>query len=280
VILAITSDQFLNVKDQPMTSPVSATLQQVLNEYALPWSIYSLDGLLLCSNPALDAMFGFPMAPMIGQYNVFSDETARANGYVEPLLAAREGQFTTLPVRHHQRPDGTDVWFEGMVFGNRDAAGQIVSLSTVFVDITSKKQTEKDLLRRSEEALLAQQASLRELSTPLIPLAAGIVVMPLVGSIDGQRAQLIMETLLEGISTHQADVAILDITGVPVVDSQVADTILQAAQAVQLLGARVVLTGIRPEVAQTLVNLGASLNNIVTRSDLQSGIAYALNKTE
>jgi rsbT co-antagonist protein RsbR len=261
-----------------MTSPVSATLQQVLNEYALPWSIYSLDGLLLCSNPALDAMFGFPMAPMIGQYNVFSDETARANGYLEPLLAAREGQFTTLPTRHHQRPDGTDVWFEGMVFGNRDAAGQIVSLSTVFVDITSKKQTEKDLLRRSEEALLAQQASLRELSTPLIPLAAGIVVMPLVGSIDGQRAQLIMETLLEGISSHQADVAILDITGVPVVDTQVADALLRAARAARLLGAQIVLTGIGSHIAQTLITVGADLSGLVTLNNLQSGIAYALQQ--
>ena len=261
-----------------MTPSISVKLQQVLNEYALPWSIYSLDGLLLCSNPALDAMFGFPMAPLVGQYNVLSDETAHTNGYVEALFAAREGQSSTLAARHHQRPDGTNVWYEGLVFGNRDSASQITSLSTIFVDITSKKQTEMDLLRRSEEAIQAQQAVLRELSTPLIPLAAGIVVMPLVGSIDSQRAQQIMEALLDGISSHQADVAILDITGVPLVDTQVADALLRAARAARLLGAQIVLTGIGSHIAQTLITVGADLSGLVTLNNLQSGIAYALQQ--
>ena len=87
-----------------------------------------------------------------------------------------------------------------------------------------------------------------------------------------------LETLLEGVAVSRASTAILDITGVPVVDTQVANALLRAAQAVKLLGAQVVLTGIRPEVAQTLVGLGADLSGIVTRATLQSGIAYGMDR--
>jgi rsbT co-antagonist protein RsbR len=102
--------------------------------------------------------------------------------------------------------------------------------------------------------------------------------MPLIGSVDSRRAQQVIETLLEGIAGSSARVAILDITGVPVVDTQVANALIRAAQAVKLLGAQVVLTGIRPEVAQTPVGLGTDLSGVVTRSSLQSGIAYATSQ--
>jgi rsbT co-antagonist protein RsbR len=129
-----------------------------------------------------------------------------------------------------------------------------------------------------EQMIEVQRAALRELSTPLIPLADEVVAMPLIGSIDSGRAQQIIETLLEGVAEHQAEVVILDITGVQMVDTQVASALMRAAQAVKLLGARVVLTGIRPEVAQTLVGMGADLGDIVTLSNLQSGIAYVLQQ--
>jgi rsbT co-antagonist protein RsbR len=104
--------------------------------------------------------------------------------------------------------------------------------------------------------------------------------MPLVGAIDSARIQQIMETLLEGISDHQAEIAILDITGVQVVDTQVADGMIRAAQAVRLLGAEIVLTGIGATMAQTLVNLGADMSNITTRGTLQGGIAYAMERDQ
>jgi rsbT co-antagonist protein RsbR len=101
------------------------------------------------------------------------------------------------------------------------------------------------------------------------------MVMPLIGAIDSRRAQQVLETLLEGISSTRAAIAILDITGVPVVDTQVANTLLRAAHTARLLGTQVILTGIRPEVAQTLVGLGADLSSIITYASLQRGIAYA-----
>jgi rsbT co-antagonist protein RsbR len=105
-----------------------------------------------------------------------------------------------------------------------------------------------------------------------------VVAMPLVGTIDSWRAQMIMEALLEGISNLQAEVAILDITGVRVVDTQVASALLRAAQAAQLLGARVMLTGIGAEVAQSLVHLGADLSRIEIQSTLQAGVAAAIQQ--
>jgi rsbT co-antagonist protein RsbR len=153
-------------------------------------------------------------------------------------------------------------------------------IATMLVDVTERKRAE-EALRQSialEETIQAQNAVLAELSTPLIPISDQIVAMPLIGSVDSRRAQQVIETLLLGISTSGAQIAILDITGVPVVDTQVADALIRAAQAVKLLGAQVVLTGIRPEVAQTLVGLGTDLGGIVTRSSLQSGIAYATSR--
>jgi rsbT co-antagonist protein RsbR len=154
-------------------------------------------------------------------------------------------------------------------------------LCVVFENITERKRAET-VLRQSalqEEKIQAQAAVLAELSTPLIPLNNQVMVMPLIGAVDSRRAQQVLETLLQGIASSGAQIAILDITGVPVVDTQVANALIHAAQAVKLLGAQVVLTGIRPEVAQTLVGLGADLGSIITRGSLQSGIAYAITQS-
>jgi rsbT co-antagonist protein RsbR len=124
----------------------------------------------------------------------------------------------------------------------------------------------------------SQTAAIEELSAPIIPIYRGVLVLPLIGAIDSQRATTIMETLLDGISQRDASVVLLDITGVPVVDTSVAHHLIQAARAVRLLGAEIVLVGISPEIAQTIVQLGVSLSDIATRSDLQAGFAYALER--
>ena len=144
-----------------------------------------------------------------------------------------------------------------------------------FEDITERKREEEERARQQDEYIQMQAGMLAELSTPLIPITADVVVMPLVGSIDSRTAQQVLDSLLSGIAERSARIAILDITGVPIVDTHVASALIRAAQAVQLLGAQVVLTGIRPEVAQTLVGMGTVLQGIVTRSDLQSGITFA-----
>ncbi|GAB4195607.1 MAG: hypothetical protein OHK0022_12510 [Roseiflexaceae bacterium] len=149
-------------------------------------------------------------------------------------------------------------------------------LIAVAQDVTDRVRAEQERLQLQEEVIAAQAAALAELSTPLIPINEQIVVMPLIGAVDSKRAQQVLGTLLNGVAERRAHVAILDITGVPVVDTQVANALLQAAQAATLLGTRVVLTGIRPEIAQTLVGLGLDLRVVVTRGTLQAGIQYAL----
>lgn len=138
-----------------------------------------------------------------------------------------------------------------------------------------QKQSQRALEEAQEQLLQIQQQTIQELSTPLIPLSESVVAMPLVGTIDSRRAQQILETLLEGVAEHQAETVIIDITGVKVVDTQVANVLLQAAQAVKLLGAEVILTGISPSLAMTLIHLGADMSGIVTCSTLQAGIAYS-----
>jgi anti-anti-sigma regulatory factor len=130
-------------------------------------------------------------------------------------------------------------------------------------------------------AAVAQERLLetvRELSTPAIPIYDGILVLPLVGNIDTGRAAQVMEAVLTGIAREHASVVIVDVTGVPVIDTGVANHLVQVTQAAQLLGARCLLVGIKPEVAQTLVQLGVNLTSIVTRSDLQAGVAFALER--
>lgn len=143
-------------------------------------------------------------------------------------------------------------------------------------ELVEHKRAEEERARLQEEIIQVQAQTLAELSTPLIPITDKVVVMPLVGATDQQRAQRILETLLHGVEEHRARVAIIDITGVPVFDTHVASTIITAAQAVRLLGAEVVLTGIRPEIAETLVGLGVDFRGLVTYSNLQSGISYSL----
>lgn len=130
-----------------------------------------------------------------------------------------------------------------------------------------------------ERTVSLQKIALQELSAPLIPVFEKISVMPLVGTIDTERARLIMENLLNGVVKHRAEVVLIDITGVPVVDTMVAHHIIQAAEAVRLVGAKCMLVGIRPEIAQTIVNLGIDLNQFSTNSTLRKGIEKALEMT-
>ncbi|ADM36544.1 RsbT co-antagonist protein RsbRA [Bacillus spizizenii] len=125
-----------------------------------------------------------------------------------------------------------------------------------------------------------QKIALQELSAPLIPVFENITVMPLVGTIDTERAKRIMENLLNGVVKHRSQVVLIDITGVPVVDTMVAHHIIQASEAVRLVGAKCLLAGIRPEIAQTIVNLGIDLSQVITKNTLQKGIQTALEMTD
>jgi PAS domain S-box-containing protein len=188
--------------------------------------------------------------------------------------AIREG-FWSGETALNNLVTGEEIPVSQVLVTHRRADGTIDFFSTIIRDLRPLKQAEAERTALQEQIIAAQHAALRELSSPLIPITSNIVLMPLIGSIDSNRAQNVMETLLEGVASHQATVAILDITGISAVDTRIAHTLVQATQAVRLLGAQVVLTGISPTMAQTLVHLEADLSSIVTRSNLQRAITYA-----
>lgn len=235
-----------------------------------------LQGHALYLNRAGRGLVGIPADADIGAYTIadFQPDSMLAAQAIPTAMRAGvwSGEAT---IRRH---DGGAIPVSQVILAHRAADGSPEFLSTVARDMSALKRAE-EALRQSmlqEEIIRGQAAALAELSTPLIPISSKIVVMPLIGTMDSRRAQQVIETLLKGIAASGAQTAILDITGVAVVDTQVANALVRAAHAVQLLGAQVVLTGIRPEVAHTLVGLGADLGGIVTRGSLQSGIAYAV----
>ena len=130
------------------------------------------------------------------------------------------------------------------------------------------------------ERLRATQGDLEQmligLAVPVVPLVPGVLVVPLIGNVDSRRSQQVMEALLEGISMNQADVAILDVTGVPLIDTNVANNLLQTVRAANMLGATVIITGIGADIAQTLVHLEVDFARLRTAANLQGGIEAAL----
>jgi rsbT co-antagonist protein RsbR len=129
-----------------------------------------------------------------------------------------------------------------------------------------------------EQVILRQQQELLDLSTPVIKLWEGIVAVPLIGTLDSERTQVVMESLLEAIVDNEADVAIIDITGVPTVDTLVAQHLLKAVAAARLMGAECIISGIRPQIAQTIVHLGVDLGDVITKSTLGDALRIAFSK--
>ncbi|HEY4044229.1 MAG TPA: STAS domain-containing protein [Rhodopila sp.] len=131
--------------------------------------------------------------------------------------------------------------------------------------------------RAREDLILRQQAEIAELSTPVVKLWQGVLALPLIGTLDSARTQVVMENLLESIVRYEADIAIIDITGVPTVDTLVAQHLLKTVAAARLMGADCIVSGIRPQIAQTMVHLGVELN-VISKANLSDAFALALRR--
>jgi rsbT co-antagonist protein RsbR len=135
--------------------------------------------------------------------------------------------------------------------------------------------TFETFIKGREEVILRQTDEMAEISTPVIRVWDGIVALPIIGTLDSSRTQVVMENLLQEIVETGSTIAILDISGVPTVDSLVAQHLIKTVSATRLMGAECIISGIRPEIAQTVVHLGIDLNNIITKSTLASALKYA-----
>ncbi|GAA5061199.1 rsbT co-antagonist protein RsbR [Thermocatellispora tengchongensis] len=131
-----------------------------------------------------------------------------------------------------------------------------------------------------EEIIQRQNRQLLEISTPVVRLWRGVLAVPLIGTLDSGRAQIVMESLLKGIQEHEAAVAIIDITGVPTVDTAVAQHLMQTVAATRLMGADCILSGIRPQIAQMIARLGIDLSEIITRSSLADALTAAMRMVD
>lgn len=135
--------------------------------------------------------------------------------------------------------------------------------------------TFETFIKGREEVIFRQTSEIEEISTPVIRVWEGILALPIIGTLDSSRTQVVMENLLQEIVDTGSSIAILDISGVPAVDSLVAQHLIKTVSATRLMGAECVISGIRPEIAQTIVHLGIDLSNIITKATLASALKYA-----
>jgi rsbT co-antagonist protein RsbR len=159
--------------------------------------------------------------------------------------------------------------------GDDSALLELFRVASGFVDAAAIV-TFQSYLEGRDEIIRRQSAEMLELATPVVQLWHRVLAVPLVGTLDSSRAQMVMESLLEGIQRHEASVAILDITGVPTVDTVVAQHLMQTVAAARLMGADCVISGIRPPIAQTMAQLGIGLSAIVTKATLADALSAAI----
>ena len=156
--------------------------------------------------------------------------------------------------------------------------GPTLWVTTVLLDKLGLFTTEA-YLRTREDVIRRQQDELIELSTPVVKLWEGVVALPLIGTLDSARTQVVMESLLERIVETDSTIAIIDITGVPTVDTLVAQHLLRTVAAARLMGADCIISGIRPQIAQTIVHLGLDLSEVTTKASLSDAVIVALAQT-
>ena len=178
------------------------------------------------------------------------------------VLSLKEPLFTKLREEYAKDPDAL--------------ASETWTVSTLMDKLGL--HTTESFQKSREEVIARQQQEMLELSTPVVSLWSGIVALPLIGTLDSARTQVVMETLLQRIVEKEASIAIIDITGVPTVDTLVAQHLLKAVAAARLMGADCIISGIRPQIAQTIVHLGVTLGEVTTKATLADAFALALTR--
>jgi rsbT co-antagonist protein RsbR len=248
-------------------------VEQSIDGIAIP----DLDGNIQFVNTAWAQMHGYSVEELQGKHlSIFHTEEQLQKDVIpfnERVMETGSNQGAV----GHARKDGTTfpTWTSTTVL--KDEEGNPVGLVGTARDITTQEEAEAERERLRQEVIEAQKRALQELSTPIIPIMERIIVMPLIGSIDTMRAKDIMRALLAGIRKQRAKVVILDVTGVPIVDSGVANHLNKTIQAARLKGAHTIVTGLSDAVAEAIVDLGIDWSGVETLADLQTGLMAALS---
>jgi rsbT co-antagonist protein RsbR len=261
-----------------------ALLQQALDMLSDPFFVKDLQHRWVACNQAFCDLLGHPRDMLIGKTDTdfVPAEQAEVFWRVDDMVVASGQPHDNEEVLTDGLGNLRTIWTRK--FPLRDSSGRVIGLSATITDITPIKQRQQQVERLEQKiqetiAILdAQTSLLDELSVPVIQVWESVLLLPLVGVIDDRRAARVMENMLQAISTAGAQFVILDITGVPLVDTSVAGYLVRAVQAAQLLGCQSILVGISPEIAQTLVTLGVDFSQISTRATLQNGLEYVLKR--
>jgi rsbT co-antagonist protein RsbR len=244
---------------------------RILVDSIMEYSIILLDskGQVASWSPGAARLTGYCAEEIVGKnLSVFytREDATKGNPDRELETATREGRSEDESWR--SRKDGTKFWANVVITALRDIEGKLKGFGKITRDLTQRKEGEERIKRQTQEIL--------EMATvPVVQVWDGIILVPLIGMLDSARTQQLMERLLRRLTETNSLVALIDITGVPAIDTQTAQHLIETIKAVRYIGSEVVLTGVRPAIAQTLVHLGTDLSGATTRSSLAAGLRVA-----
>ena len=257
---------------RPQAGPAEESqMLQLLVENVRDYAIILLDskGRVLSWNNAAERLKGWQSFEIIGKSieTFYTPEDVAAGKVATELrVAEQEGRFEDEGWR--VRKDGSRFWANVILTALRDRDGALRGFGKVTRDMSERRAAEEKIRQQAQE--IFEMAVV-----PVVQIWEGILLVPLIGVLDSMRTQQLMERLLHRITETGSPVALLDITGVPTIDTQTAQHLIETIAAVRLLGAEVILTGVRPAIAQSLVHLGIDLSSVASRSSLAAGLRTA-----
>jgi PAS domain S-box-containing protein len=233
---------------------------------------FNMDGTVITSNDNFLNVLGYSLEEIKGKHHrIFCEESyANSQEYKAFWEKMNRGEFDSGEYKRIGK-NGRETYIQATYNPILDLNGKPVRVLKIASDVTELKRLE---VERTKQAAL-----IMEMSTPVMRLWENILLLPIVGMVDSKRVQVIMETVLQKILDYQAKVIILDIQGVPAIDSAVANHLIKVTKATRLMGCTCIVTGISPEISQALVNLGIELTDILTQSSLKDGVETALKDT-
>ncbi|MEA2115225.1 MAG: PAS domain S-box protein [Thermodesulfobacteriota bacterium] len=259
-------------------------LSEIINAITSGIFVTDLENNILMINPAGARMVGKSPGDCFDRkcYDIFDTPMCRSEQCTCKLSTSNN------TVNHGEtmlRVDGREIPIEFTSRPLRNHKGDIIGCVENFIDISERLEKDRiimeqkeGLLKKREEDIRHLQDEILELSTPVIEVWDGIVALPLVGTLDSHRAHIAMQRLLESIEYTRSSFVIIDITGVPTVDSEVASHVLQTAGAVRLMGCETILTGVGPHIARVISEGDVDLDNIIVRARMTDGLHYAIGK--
>lgn len=266
------------------TMDMPAFITAVFKDAPFPISIYDREGFQVYFNAAHQQMWNIKPEDSWNVFNMCTEPQLVATGSAENHRRVMQGEIVVLPPHPFDPGDAGFKesrvgrrWAEATYYPLYDADSKVSHLCALLRDVTHEVE-QSQAISIAQAKIAAQHNIIESLSTPVIQIWQGILTVPLIGTIDSRRAFTIMANLLETIANQQARCVILDITGVPMIDTQVAQHLIRTAHACQLLGCEVALVGVGVEIAQTLVQLGVDLSTLRTLANLQAGIAWAFKE--